>query len=69
MDSLTTLMANLVVACTADFQFDPSSSVALDLMAFSEGSECLTCPVPVTDCMGSRAALSGLCGKLVRWIP
>ena len=50
-DSLTRLIANLVAEYAVDFQFDPFSSVALGLMVFPGGSNCLSCPVPTTDCV------------------
>ena len=68
-DSSTISMTGLVVEHVADFWFDPFSSVALGLTVCSEGSDCLSCLVPATDRVGSRAALSGLHGKMVRWTP
>ena len=65
-DSSTRLVANLVMEYGVDFRSDSLSSVALGLTACSEGSGRLLCSVPVTDCVGSRAALSGLHGKAVR---
>ena len=67
-DSSTRLVADLVVEYV-DFRFDSFSSVVLDLTACSEDSGRsgrLSCSVPVTDCVGSRAALSGLRRKVVR---
>ena len=65
-DSLTRLMANLVVEYAVDFQFDPVSPVALGLTVFSEGFDCSSRPVPTTDCVRSRAASSGLRERTVR---
>ena len=62
-------MTNLVVAY-AVFQFDPLWSVALGfIIVSSKGFSCLSCSTPVIDCVGSRAALSGLRGKVIRRIP
>ena len=66
VDSLTGLTADLVVEYAVDFQFDPFSSVVLGSMADSESSDCISCPVPVTSRIGSRAVLSGLHGAMVR---
>ena len=68
VDSSTRLVANLVVEYAVDFLFDPFSSVALGLMVCSEGSGFLSCSAPVTDCVGSRAALSKLRGNVFRRI-
>ena len=57
-DSLTRLIANLVAEYAVDFQLDPASSVALGLTVFSAGFDCSPCPIPMTDCVGSRAASS-----------
>ena len=54
-DSLTRLMASLVVEYAVDFQFDPFPPAALGSMVGSEGPDCPSCPVPVTDWIGSRA--------------
>ena len=66
-DSLTRLMANLA-AEYVDFQFDPISSVALGFTVLSEGFDCSSGPVPTTDCMGLRAALSALRERTVNEI-
>ena len=52
-DSLTRLMVNLAVLYAVDFQSDPFLSVAFGLTACSEGFDCSSCPVPVTDRAGS----------------
>ena len=52
-DSLTRLMASLVVEYAVDFQFDPFPSVVLGLTVCFEDSDCLSCPVLVTDCTRS----------------
>ena len=65
-DSLTRLIANLVVEYVVDFQFDPLSSFALGLTVFCEGFDCSSCPVPTTDCVRSWAALSGMRERTVR---
>ena len=65
-DSLARLMANLAALYAVDFQSDPFLSVAFGLTACSEGSDFSSCPVPVADLVGSWAALSGMCGRMVR---
>ena len=60
-------MTNLVVAYAVDFQFDPLLSVAVGLLIVSsKGFGCLSCSAPVTDCVGSWAALSGLRRIMIR---
>ena len=65
-DSLTRLMANLVIEYAVDFQFDSVSSVALGLRVFSEGFDCSPCPALTTDCTRSWAALSALRKTTIR---
>ena len=65
-DPLTRLMVNLAALYAVDFQSDPFLSVAFSLMVCSEGFDFSSCPVPVTDWVGSWAALSGMCGRMVR---
>ena len=65
-DSLTRLIANLVVEYAVDFQFDPFSPVALGLTVFSKGVDCSPRPVPTTDCVRSWAALSTMRERSVR---
>ena len=65
-DSLTRLIANLVVEYAVDLQFDSVSSVALGLIVCSDGSDGLPCLVRGTDCVGSRAALSRSSEEKVR---
>ena len=67
-DSLAGSIVNLAAEYAVDFRFDSFSSTALGLTVSSEGFNCLSCSGPVADCVGSRAALSGLRGKVVRWV-
>ena len=67
-DSLTILMANLVVAYAVDFQSGPSLSVALDPTVRSDGSGRSVCALPVSDCEGSETILSVSRGITVRRI-
>ena len=65
-DSLTRLIANLVVAYAVDFQSDPLSSVALGSTVFSGCFDCSSCPALTTDCVRSWAALSAMRERTVR---
>ena len=68
-DSFARSIADLVAEYVVDFRFDAFSSFVLGLTVSSEGFiNCLSCSVPVADCVGSRAALSELRGKVVRWV-
>ena len=52
-DSLTRLMASLVVEYAVDFQFDLFLFIAFGLTMSFEVFDCLPFPVQVTDRMGS----------------
>lgn len=65
-DSLTRLTAGLVVEYAVDFWFDPISSGALGFTVPSKSFDCSSCPVPMTDCMGSRTASPVLHKRTVR---
>ena len=67
--SFTGSIATLVTECPVEFGLNTSSFVALGLTAFSESFDCSSCPIPMTDCMGSWAVTSALRGYFVRWIP
>ena len=67
--SFAGLVVNSVAGYAVDFRLDDFSFVELEPKVFSEGFDCSSCPVPMTDCVRSWAALSTMRERTVRWIP